>query len=141
MSAADYLPTAEATEAAGSRLAQSCRGKAVIYLQGDLGAGKTSFARGFLRGLGYSGNVKSPTFTLVEPYFIGGRRIYHFDLYRLTDPSELDYLGIRDYLENESICLIEWPERGEGELPPADFWVKLEHLPAGRSLQVIKALK
>lgn len=132
----EYLIADEAaTLAAGAALARVVPAGGVIYLVGDLGAGKTTFARGLLRGLGHAGAVKSPTYTLLESYEAGGRRVYHFDLYRLADPLELEYLGIRDCADAESLLLIEWPERGGGGLPAADLVLHLEHRVHGRLLR------
>ena len=128
------IPTSDAMEAFGSQLAQACSSRSILHLYGDLGAGKTTLVRGFLRALGHTGSVKSPTYTLVEPYQINDRRIYHFDFYRLGDPEELEYLGIRDYLENESVCLIEWPEKGGEITPVADIKIQLDHHTQGRLL-------
>lgn len=124
-------------EAIGATLARAVPPACVIYLEGDLGTGKTTLARGFMRGLGHQGAVKSPTYTLIEPYELNDRRCFHFDLYRLADPGELEYLGIRDLLVGDAVLLVEWPDRGEGELPPADLVVRISYRRTGRELQFL----
>jgi tRNA threonylcarbamoyladenosine biosynthesis protein TsaE len=107
---------------------------ALVFLVGDLGAGKTTLVRGFLRGLGFQGPVRSPTYTLVEPYPLDGFMVHHLDLYRLADPGELEYLGVREMLDEKALLFVEWPEKGAGWLPRPDLSIELVHSDPGREL-------
>ena len=129
----------ERQEGLGAVLARCCPAACIIYLEGDLGTGKTTLVRGFLRGMGYRGKVRSPTYTLIEPYECGGNSLYHLDLYRLAHPEELEYLGLRDLLQRDAILLIEWPERGQGMLPADDLRVRIHYRPVGRRLELTAA--
>lgn len=131
-----YLADEAATLEAGARLAAHLQSGLTIYLHGDLGAGKTTFVRGLLRGLGHQGKVKSPTYTLVEPYVISRFNIYHFDLYRFIDPEEWEAAGFRDYFNRHSICLVEWPEKAGSLIPAADMDISLQPSNGGRALQI-----
>lgn len=133
-----YLPS-EAHQIAGGRaLARRLRGQSgLVYLHGDLGAGKTTLVRGLLRELGHQGSVRSPTYTLIESYEAGGQVVHHLDLYRLGDPEELEFLGLRDLLDGAALLLVEWPERGVGMLPQADLVIDIEHAPPGRRLRLL----
>jgi tRNA threonylcarbamoyladenosine biosynthesis protein TsaE len=128
------VPNEQSMLALGKQLALACGETAVLFLQGDLGAGKTTLTRGFMRGLGYNGHVKSPTYTLVEPYQLTANTVYHFDFYRLRDSSELEYMGIQDYFVPRAICIIEWPEYGEDRLPSPDVSCEIKQVPHGREV-------
>ena len=132
-----FLPDEDAQISLAADVAKQLKSSFVMLLKGDLGAGKTTFARGFIHASGFDGVVKSPTYTLVEPYPISHDRMcYHFDLYRLADPEELEFTGARDYFNDNDVCLVEWPERAEGFLPPADWICEFSHLEKGRNLTV-----
>jgi tRNA threonylcarbamoyladenosine biosynthesis protein TsaE len=139
-SASLILADATATHRWGGALAAAVlatRPRAlIVYLVGDLGAGKTTLARGFLEALGHHGRVPSPTYTLVEPYALSGYRLCHVDLYRIRDPRELEDLGLAEQLSGEVVALIEWPDHGAGHLPAADMRIRLDLVPEGRALTV-----
>ena len=121
----------------GERLASVCAHARLVFLQGELGAGKSTMVRGFMKGCGYHGRVKSPTFTLVEPYELGDKTVYHMDLYRLSDPEELEFIGIRDMLGKNSVCLVEWPDKAGGMLGKPDITIKINYLESGRDVELI----
>ena len=131
-----YLNDTEATEQFGASLYKILPVKCVIFLQGDLGAGKTTLVRGFLRAAGYNGTVKSPTYNIVEEYTIAQQAVFHFDLYRLSSPEELEWIGINDYFAQQSICFIEWPDLGSGFLPKPDIIIVLTQQEQGRVLLI-----
>jgi len=128
------VPTAADMERAGGCAADGIEAGQLIFLEGELGAGKTTWVRGLLRGLGHRGAVKSPTYTLVESYSLGRCNVYHFDLYRLGDPDELENLAFRDYLDGRGVCLVEWPERGMELLPVPDCLIEIQYDNGGRCL-------
>ena len=125
------LPDEAAQVAFGAELGRAVGQQALIFLQGDLGAGKTTLVRGFLQARGHQGTVKSPTYTLIEPYPLENGACYHLDLYRLGDGEELEYLGLREMLAECAVLLIEWPERGAGWLTEADLLVEIAYRPGG----------
>lgn len=108
----------------------------VVFLDGDLGAGKTTLAKGLLKGWGYQGAVTSPTFTLLESYQLAVADVHHFDLYRMESAQELEMIGARELFNPQSICLLEWPQRAAGYLPAADVTITIRHSPRGRHLKV-----
>ncbi len=132
-----YLADEAATLELGRQLAQHCPPEQfTIHLEGDLGAGKTTLTRGLLKALGHQGNVKSPTYTLVEHYSLSTRPVFHFDLYRLTDPEELDYLGLDDYLSNNALCILEWASQGGDYLPSPDMTITLSYHKQARYAEI-----
>ena len=130
-----FLADEAATLAAGATLARIFSGKGLFTLQGNLGSGKTTFSRGVIQALGHAGAVKSPTYTLVEPYDLPSGRVLHYDLYRLNDPEELHFLGVRDFLDADVLTLVEWPERGQNWLPTPELALSLSVEGAGRRLR------
>ncbi|NOQ81148.1 MAG: tRNA (adenosine(37)-N6)-threonylcarbamoyltransferase complex ATPase subunit type 1 TsaE [Methylophaga sp.] len=133
-----FLAKESDTLTLGRQIAQHCPlQQFTIHLEGELGAGKTTLTRGLLRQLGHQGNVKSPTYTLVEQYSLNNRSVFHFDLYRLTDPEELDYLGLDDYLSGDSLCIIEWASQGERFLPKPDLIITLNYQDQARTAELI----
>src|SRR4029078_2998100 len=129
-----YLPDADATMHSGAALAPALSGGMIVTLSRALGAGKTTLVAGVLQGLGCTGPVKSPTYTLVEHYPISSIYFYHFDFYRFDEPIEWEDSGFAEYFRPDALCVIEWPERVHGILPPADVTLSLRYHGAGREL-------
>lgn len=123
------------TQTLGASLANALRSGTIIYLFGTLGAGKTTFVRGFLRAIGFSGKVKSPTYTIVEPYETDKFEVFHFDLYRLNHSEELLQIGIETYFDGNAVCLIEWPDKGLPVLPAPDLSCYFDIIETGRQIR------
>jgi tRNA threonylcarbamoyladenosine biosynthesis protein TsaE len=130
------LPNAAATDAFGARLAACLRPGLVLWLEGDLGTGKTSLVRATLRALGHAGSVKSPTYTLVELYKLSSLYCYHFDFYRFNEPEEFQDAGLGEYFRADAVCFVEWPDKAAGYVPEADLRIALTHAGEGRDLCV-----
>jgi tRNA threonylcarbamoyladenosine biosynthesis protein TsaE len=131
-----HIPEEPDTLAFGAELARHLQPGMVVYLSGELGAGKTTLARGILRGLGYAGRVKSPSYTLVEPYKLSRLYLYHFDFYRFASPQELGEAGFKEHFNPDSVCLVEWPENAAGLLPAADIRSTMKVAGSGRQLEI-----
>ena len=131
------LPDEAATRALGASLAPAMEAGLTIYLRGDLGAGKTTFVRGLLEALGHSGAVRSPTYTLVEPYVVSKLNLYHFDFYRFTDPEEFLDAGLEEYFSGDGVCLVEWPDLAAPFVPAADLEIRLEPQGDGRHASLV----
>ena len=136
MSKQFHLIDSDATEKFGAKLWVCLPEKALIFLHGDLGAGKTTLVRGLLRAAGVVGAIKSPTYAVIEEYSVAERKIFHFDLYRLADAEELEWIGIDDYLNQNALCFVEWADKGEGVLPKADINITLTTQNDGRILTI-----
>lgn len=131
-----FLANNDETEQFGAQLLSQLPEKALVFLTGDLGAGKTTLVRGLLRAAGVTGAIKSPTYALVEEYDVSHRKIFHFDLYRLSEPDELEWIGIDDYLNQDALCLIEWAEKGVGILPSPTITLCLTVKNSGRKIEI-----
>jgi tRNA threonylcarbamoyladenosine biosynthesis protein TsaE len=131
-----FLEGEDAQETFGRRLAAVLESPCVVILSGELGSGKTTLVRGVLRGLGHERAVRSPTYTLLEPYELSGKRVLHVDLYRLGDPQELEYLGLTDLMD-ESLLFVEWPERAGEVLQASDLEIRIEYALPGRDLTLV----
>jgi len=132
-----FLADETATLDFATQLAPSLVNLNLVTFKGDLGTGKTTLVRGILKALNYTGRVKSPTYTLVEPYQIGDKAIFHFDLYRLAHPEELEYIGFADYFDDQALCLVEWPEKAAGWLPASDLAIEFKAKASGREVSLI----
>ncbi|OBX02921.1 tRNA (adenosine(37)-N6)-threonylcarbamoyltransferase complex ATPase subunit type 1 TsaE [Gallibacterium genomosp. 1] len=135
-----FLANEEATIALGQKLSRfllTPTQNFVIYLNGQLGAGKTTLTRSIIQAMGYQGNVKSPTYALVEEYHLPQKSIYHFDLYRLSDPEELEFIGFRDYFRENALCLLEWAEKGGDIIPQPDLLINIEYQEQARQITLI----
>ena len=131
-----HLPAEEDTEALGRTLASTLRPGLQIWLQGNLGMGKTTLTRGVLRGLGYAGRVKSPTYTLIEPYVVSRLDLYHFDFYRFNSPEEYLDAGLDEYFAGEGVCIVEWPDKASPHLPSPDVEIVLRAGESGRDVAI-----
>jgi tRNA threonylcarbamoyladenosine biosynthesis protein TsaE len=131
-----YLDQESATRALGARLAAIVRPGLIVYLRGELGAGKTTLVRALMQALGYPGKVKSPTYTLVELYKISDLCLYHFDFYRFNEPEEGNDAGFRDYFDSSAACFVEWPEKAGRWLPTPDLEISLVTDGAGRQAEI-----
>ena len=141
MSYEQFVPDAAGLDEVGRKLAKRLQGGDTCYLQGPLGAGKTTLVRGVLRGLGHCGPVPSPTYTLIESYFFSDVRVVHFDLFRVESLYELEVLGVREYFDDDTICLLEWPDRGDGLLPAPTLMITLQYESDGRRVTIYDAAK
>lgn len=134
-----FLASEAETLGYGAGMTQWCKAGVSVHLHGQLGAGKTTLVRGLLRAFGFKGHVKSPTYTLVEAYDLDAFTLYHFDFYRLEDPEELEWMGIRDYFREDSLCMIEWAERGKGWIPHPHSCIELLPEDDGRRINVLSS--
>ena len=131
-----YAGDEAAMLALGARIARVTGGRGVIYLHGDLGAGKTTLSRGLIRGFGHEGKVKSPTYTLIEPYVVSSLNLYHFDFYRFTSPDEYLDAGLDEYFAGEGVCIVEWPDKASPHLPSPDVEIVLQAGGSGRDVAI-----
>lgn len=130
------IASSQEMEDLGASLVKNLRAPAIVYLRGELGTGKTTLVRGALRALGHHGLVKSPTFTIVESYSLAQLDIHHFDLYRISDPEELDFIGIREYFSDSSICFFEWPDQGGSVIPAPTIEIQISHAGDQRKVKI-----